>query len=92
MRSGSRKTLIYKKSMPIANNMKVKRYVLRDALKAGGDDFMSFDENGKAFPLKATTPPKSKRSCQSPPGLLEELPLAGVQDWRHRHLDDGPRG
>jgi len=46
------KTLIYKKSMPIANNMKVKRYVIRDAINAGGDDFMSFDDERKGVSLE----------------------------------------
>ncbi|MFA6620692.1 MAG: AMP-binding protein [Bacilli bacterium] len=50
------RTLIYKKSMPIANNMKVKRYVLRDAIKAGGDDFMSFDDERKGVSLEGYDP------------------------------------
>jgi acyl carrier protein len=37
------RVLIYKRSMPLAN-MKVKRYVIRDALLNNKDDFISFDD------------------------------------------------
>jgi acyl carrier protein len=46
------KVLIYKKSMPIANNMKVKRFVLKDALEKGSDDFTSFESPRQAISLE----------------------------------------
>jgi hypothetical protein len=47
MRKRVSKTLVYKKSMPIANNMKVKRYVLRDASRTAADDFMAFEREAR---------------------------------------------
>lgn len=37
------KALIYKKNLPIANNMKVKRFALKNELKTNPENFMSFD-------------------------------------------------
>lgn len=34
---------IYKKNLPVANNMKVKRFVLKDELKSKPENFLSFD-------------------------------------------------
>lgn len=36
---------IYKKNLPIANNMKVKRFVLKNELKTNRSNFISFDGN-----------------------------------------------
>jgi long-chain acyl-CoA synthetase len=41
------KAYIYKKSLPISNNMKVRRFILKDALEKGQDDFISFEEGAK---------------------------------------------
>ena len=40
--------LIYKKSLPIANNMKVKRFVLKNEYKTNPENFLSFDGKGIA--------------------------------------------
>jgi acyl carrier protein len=40
--------LIYKRAMPISNSMKIKRFVLKDALEKGDfTDFMGFDDKEK---------------------------------------------
>lgn len=36
---------IYKKNLPVANNMKVKRFVLQNELKNNSNNFLSFDGN-----------------------------------------------
>jgi long-subunit acyl-CoA synthetase (AMP-forming) len=40
--------LIYKRALPMANNMKVKRFVIKDSLETGSDDFVRFGEERKA--------------------------------------------
>lgn len=41
---------VYKKALPIANNMKVKRFVLQKELKSNPENFLSFDEKSLAKP------------------------------------------
>jgi long-subunit acyl-CoA synthetase (AMP-forming) len=81
------KTLIYKKSMPIANNMKVKRFVLRDALKDGKEDFTSFDEDRQTVSLEGFDPEETKavlaevRSIFSKTLLLPEFKISDTAIW-----------
>jgi len=81
------KTLIYKKSMPIANNMKVKRYVLREALKNGKDDFTSFEEKREGVSLEGFDPAEVKdvlakvRSIFSKTLLLPEFKIGDTAIW-----------
>lgn len=56
------KMLIYKKAMPIANNMKVKRYVLREALKNGSQDLVGFGEKRKALSFEGFDPNEVKET------------------------------
>lgn len=81
------KTLVYKKSMPIANNMKVKRYVLRDALKNGADDFMAFGEKRESVSLEGYDPKEVKdvlekvRSVFAKSLLLPEFKISDTAIW-----------
>jgi acyl carrier protein len=81
------KTLVYKKSMPIANNMKVKRYVLRDALKNGADDFMAFGEKRESVSLEGYDPKEVKdvlekvRTVFAKSLLLPEFKISDTAIW-----------
>jgi acyl carrier protein len=81
-------SLIYKKTMPIANNMKVKRYVLRDALSSGhNDDFTTFEGPRRAISFVGYDPEEVKsimgsvRSVFSKTLLLPEFKIADDAIW-----------
>jgi long-subunit acyl-CoA synthetase (AMP-forming) len=54
------KALIYKGTLPLANNMKVKRFTIKDALQKGTADFVGFEgeKEEKADTLKDYDPKK----------------------------------
>jgi long-subunit acyl-CoA synthetase (AMP-forming)/acyl carrier protein len=81
-------TLIYKKTMPLANNMKVKRYVLRDALSSGhSEDFTTFEGPRRAISFVGYDPQEVKdvmeqvRSVFSKTLLLPEFKIADDAVW-----------
>ncbi len=81
------KVVIYKKALPLANNMKVKRYVLREALEKGSDDFIGFDHKREPVSFEGFDPKnvdeviKKVRKIFSATLLLPEFKISDDAIW-----------
>lgn len=80
-------TLIYKKAMPLASNLKVKRFVLRDEIMKGSPDFMDFGGKRQILSFDDFDPSEVKtvsddiRKIFSKTLLLPEFKIADEGIW-----------
>lgn len=55
-------TFVYKKALPMANNMKVKRFMIKEAIQKGSNDFVGFDIKRRAVSFDGFDPNEVKET------------------------------